>query len=339
MIKQAIYLFIALVLLLLIPFGGGCTHTPSGEIAFVSDREGTHSIYVMNPDGSSQTRIGSWCGIDNTFCWSPDSTKIAFIDGDGWLCLAQADGENPSKLVEIPSYSISWSPDSGKIAAGCLDICTIDVNTGRLENLTNTSGIDEWWPVWSPDSSEIAFVVYNPPYCEITLMDADSSNQTMITSERGICEELSWSPEGGKLSYTWYSEEETGPEGICRDICLVNIEDDSKVNLTNSPEFDDRDLSWSPDGKRIAFSSRRQVVDIQIYVMNADGSQSSKLTSGESSNYFPSWSPDGRKIVFTSSGPHPVKKDICILDASGNNVTNLTNTSDLDDYLPRWSPQ
>jgi len=332
---------ITLVLLLLLVPSNGCTRILSGKIAFVSDREGEPSICVMNSDGSNQTRLGGWCGIDNTFCWSPDGKRIAFINEDGWLCLFDAGGRSSAKLVEIPSYSISWSPDGGKIAAGCLDydIYLVDVDTGKLENLTNTPDIKEYWPKWSPDSDKIAFIVYDPLYCEITLMDADGSNQILITSERGICEELAWSPSGEKLSYTWYSVEELGPEGICRDICLVNIKDGSKVNLTQSPKFDDRDLSWSPDGTKIAFSSRRQVVETQVYVMDADGSQVSKLTADESSNYFPSWSPDGKKIVFTSSGPHPVGKDICIMSTDGSNVINLTNTPDIDDYLPIWSPQ
>jgi len=242
---------------------------------------------------------------------------------------------NLSKLAEIPSYSISWSPDGGRIAAGCFDfdIYAVDVDTDKLKNLTNTPDIKESLPSWSPHSDNIAFIIFAPPNCDIALMDADGGNQTVIASERGICEELTWSPDGEKLSYTWYSEEKLGPEGICRDICLVDTKDGSKLNLTNSPKFDDRDISWSPDGTKIAFSSRRQVVDMQIYVMNADDSQVSKSTTGNGSNYFPSWSPDGKKIVFTSG------KDICIMNTDGSNVVNLTNTPDIDDYLPIWSPQ
>jgi Tol biopolymer transport system component len=335
--KQIICPFITLGLLLLLVPGSGCTHTSTspGKIAFVSDREGEPFIYVMNPDGSNPTKIGGWFGVPNTFCWSPDGERIAFINEDGWLCLVDAGGGSLSKIAEIPSYSISWSPDGGEIAAGCFDydIYTVDIGTGELQNLTNTTDIVESLPAWSPDSGKIAFVVYNPPYCEIALMDADGSNQTTITSERGICEELAWSPGGGRVCYAWYSEDDQGPEGICRDICIVNIKDGSKVNLTDSPKFDDRDIAWSPDGKRIAFSSRRQVIDMQIYVMNTDGSQVSKLTTGDSSNYFPSWSPDGKKIVFTSG------EDICIMDDNGSHVINLTNTPDIDDYLAIWSTQ
>jgi Tol biopolymer transport system component len=145
---------ITIALFLPLMTSSGCTpdlapNSP-GKITFVSDEEGEPFIYVMNPDGSNLTKIGSWFGVPNTFCWSPDSKRIAFIDKDGWLCLAPAYGGSLSKVAEMPSYSISWSPDGGKIAAGCLDIYTIDVDTGKLENLTNTPDIDDYLPIWSP---------------------------------------------------------------------------------------------------------------------------------------------------------------------------------------------
>jgi Tol biopolymer transport system component len=341
MIKRIICFFITLAPFLLVILCGGCADSQPGKIAFVSDREGEPSIYVMNTDGSNQIKIGSWFCLANTIRWSPDGRKIAFIDADGWLCLSDADGGNLSKLAEMPSYSISWSPDGRKIATGCLDydIYSVDAGTGKTQNLTNTPDAIESLPSWSPDSKRIAFAVFAPPSFDISLMDADGGNQTKLTSEQGTCEELAWSPVGGKVSYTWYSEDEQGPEGICRDICLVNTGDSKRINLTDSPEYDDRDASWSPDGSKIAFSSRRQVVDQQIYVMEDDGRQLIKLTSGESSNYFPSWSPDGKKIAYTSSGPYPKGSDIYIIDANGSNIINLTDTPDIDDYLPVWSPE
>ena len=73
--------------------------------------------------------------------------------------------------------------------------------------------------------------------------------------------------------------------------------------------------------------------------MNADSSELSKFMTGNSSNYFPLWPPNSKRIVFMSSGPYPTGKDICIMDADGSNMINLTNTPDIDDSLPVWSPQ
>ena len=345
--KLGPFLLILTVLLVVFPsLVNGCADSVQGKIAFISDRDepwSDYAIHVMNTDGSNPIRIGSWYGygpgID--FRWSPDGKRIAFIDRDGWLCLADADGGNPSKLAELPSFTISWSPDGRKIAAGCLDldIYIVDTDTGETQNLTNSPDDMEGLPSWSPDSQKIAFAVYDPPYFDISLMDADGTNETKLASERGICDDLTWVPGGGKVSYTWYSEDIQMPEGICRDICVVDTSDGSRINLTDSPEYDDRYSSWSPDGTKIAFSSRRQVNDTQIYVMNIDGSRLSQLTADYRDCYHPSWSPDGRKIAYTSSVSQPDREDIYVMDADGSNVINLTDTPGIDDFLPVWSPE
>jgi TolB protein len=59
--------------------------------------------------------------------------------------------------------------------------------------------------------------------------------------------------------------------------------------------------AWSPDGRRIAFASFREGTS-HIYVMDADGKGTRRLTSGTKSDDHPSWSPDGRRILFAREG-------------------------------------
>ena len=63
--------------------------------------------------------------------------------------------------------------------------------------------------------------------------------------------------------------------------------------------------SWSPDGRKIAFHSDRDAVEetpfqVEIYTMDADGDDQTRLTFDDLGDYLPSWSPDGRKITFSS---------------------------------------
>jgi Tol biopolymer transport system component len=92
--------------------------------------------------------------------------------------------------------------------------------------------------------------------------------------------------------------------------------------------------TWSPDGRRIAFTTFRHGRG-EIYVMNVDGSRQRRLTRNPAHDDHPAWSPDGRRIAFTSfrSG----NAEIYAMNVDGSRVTRLTRIR-RHDYLPAWSP-
>lgn len=115
----------------------------------------------------------------------------------------------------------------------------------------------------------------------------------------------------------------------------MNTDGSGKHNITNSPSWDSN-AAWSPDGKKIAYSS-----DDQIVVANADGSDPHVLTH-EGYNRYPVWSPNGRKIAFTQAEAFPGGNagpfDIYVVNANGSGQVNLTRTRTAQEVDPSWSP-
>jgi Tol biopolymer transport system component len=108
--------------------------------------------------------------------------------------------------------------------------------------------------------------------------------------------------------------------------------------------------AWSPDGTRIVYSSSGEAReedqdDLEIYVMNADGSERRRLTSDHVLDATPSWSPDGTRIAFAHMrgvGEGNADGVIVVMDAEGNGRVELTRHPDAPDEVldvhPAWSP-
>src|SRR5215218_938237 len=126
-----------------------------GRIVFVSTRDGNGDnyitgegeIYVMNADGTNQTRLTFNAADDGDPTWSPDGQKIAFAsdrDGDLDIYTMNADGTGTTQLTNAPAadFSPAWSPDGTRIAFvrivnGAGEIGVMNANGTGHVNITN----------------------------------------------------------------------------------------------------------------------------------------------------------------------------------------------------------
>lgn len=273
------------------------------KIAFISPSE----LYVMNADGSHQTRLtkdikGEGRGsVDSPPTWSPDGREIAFdsIYGYGTIYAIGVDGNGLRKITfGEDSRGPIWSPNGQQIAFTYLRkhhtpfrIAVVNADAPPIRWRVLSGSVDEYCergcpnnddnPVWSPDSQQIAFVSTRDGNWEIYVMNADGSNLTPLTHNGG------------------------------------------------------RNPVWSPDGRHIAFVSGRDGND-EIYVMNADGSNQTRLTTNPADDHSPSWSPDGRQIAFISN--RDGHQEIYVMDADGSNQKRLTDSL-TDKWSPVWAPR
>src|SRR6185436_16800620 len=98
--------------------------------------------------------------------------------------------------------------------------------------------------------------------------------------------------------------------------------------------------SFSPDGTKILFGSGEAMNPngIEIFVMNANGSNRVQLTNNSVTDGFPAWSPSGTKIIFASGDVfEEAAVDLFVMNADGSNRTRLTNNSALD-WFADWQP-
>jgi hypothetical protein len=156
--------------------------SPDGtRIVFSSDRdaiaEDNYQLYVMNADGSNLTRLTQEERNDVHPSWSPDGSRIAF---HSWCSLAviNADGSSWTLLLEgrddLCIEHPTWSPDGDRIAFRSVtpaddpdlyqhDIYVmLDEGAGLLKLASLTSESGNWYVVWSPDGSQVAFDI-SPP--------------------------------------------------------------------------------------------------------------------------------------------------------------------------------
>ena len=135
-----------------------------------------------------------------------------------------------------------------------------------------------------------------------------------------------------------FTSDRDGPDPVGdlgnQEIYVMNVDGSGQRRLTYNDAVDQAP-SWSPDGKRIAFTSRREG-GFEIFVMNADGTGQKRLTRLTQRGFGATqaaWSPDGTRIAFRSRSRH----DIYVINADGTGLANLTRHPAADDG-PSWSP-
>ena len=115
------------------------------------------------------------------------------------------------------------------------------------------------------------------------------------------------------------------------EIYVMDTDGGNQRNLSNN-RGDDRQPSWSPDGKQIAFMSDRGGPQ-QICVMNADGANQRSLSNNDFKDSNPSWSQDGKRIAYVSQ--RAGAPEIYVMNADGGNPQNLINNPHRDTG-PAW---
>jgi Tol biopolymer transport system component len=130
----------------------------------------------------------------------------------------------------------------------------------------------------------------------IYTINTDGTGKTKVTNTHVSGYAFDLSPTGKKITYTSYEGFNDGKQGGPQkdsEIYTINVGESAKTNVTNNNRYDS-DSSYSPDGKRIAYT-HWDGHDSEIYTINADGTGEFRVTNNGTNEYTPSYSPDGKK--------------------------------------------
>jgi Tol biopolymer transport system component len=322
-------------------------NTPA-EVVFISrriDNSADWQLYGMNMDGTNQRLLSDRIVQCAPVTASNDGQKITFNTYENnrqqLYVLDKATGTR--KLLATNDEYISnavWSPDNSKL----LFTKAINVNTGAFGIFTVDSdgsnekeikaGISAGQAQWFPDGQSIGFIGVENGVAGVYAMRLDGSEKKRLTPAGQRFGSFRISPTGEQIVLIG------NDQGGSQQLFLMNAKGGATRQVTTSvsprqwpgnPRDGNNSPAWSPDGSKIAYVSWANETP-DIFIMDANGKNDKRLTSGAIRDESPQWSRDGKYIYFNSNRDMSLNHEIYRMTPDGKNQIPLTHWRSDDSY-------
>ena len=321
--------------------------SPDGQlIVYTGNQRGNHDIYWQLVDGQNvQNLTESSEADDYQPAFSPDGNEIAFRSdrGAGGIYLMGSFGENPRPLL-TRGYDPAWSPDGVWVVfsdRGIFD--PTNLRGGGLAKVevadpTNVVELHDhgYLPAVSPNGSRIAYFDSVSGQTDIFTISADGGDPVPVTTDTALDWAPAWAPDGRRLYFS-------SARGGVQNMWWISIDEASGIpqgepQQVSLSETDQGWLSVSSDGLSIAYTARREPMNLQRVAFDPESRQvvgaPESITSGTNSVIRFDIAPNGESLVYGTQ----VQPDIYLISADGRGAVQQLTDDDYRDGKPRFSP-
>ncbi|MGC2614200.1 MAG: PDZ domain-containing protein, partial [Terracidiphilus sp.] len=291
-----------------------------GKVFFLSSRKGKATIYKYDPAAKSVTQALANDGPDIRSLHGEGDTLVYDRLGEIYLYDTKS---GTSKLVpieieadlpevrpridsvgdELENASISPTGVRAVIEAHG-DIFTVAAKHGPTRDITNTPGVMEREPAWSPDGQSIAYfsdesgmyALHVAPQTGDAVAGAAAVKKFALAAEPAYYFGPKWSPDSKKIAFydnrlsTYVLDTTTGK--------LTTVNDKNVYGGFSSNTFE---FAWSPDSKWIAYPRSMANHLHAIFLYSVDSGQSTQVTSAMGDSREPAFDRDGKYLYFLTS--------------------------------------
>ncbi|NWG13507.1 MAG: PD40 domain-containing protein [Acidobacteria bacterium] len=283
-----------------------------GKVWFLSDRNGPVTLFSYYPKTRKVAEAVTNKGLDlKSASAGPDAIVYEqfgsihvydLVSGKTRPVTIAVTGDFPEvrqRLVRVGERltSAHLSPTAARaLFEGRGEILTVPAEKGDARNLTNTAGVMERDPAWSPDGKSIAYFSDESGEYELHIknhLGTGDPVRIVLGDKPGFYFSPTWSPDSRKIAYTdshqtlWY----------------IDLNDRKPVRVDKDPYWGVGLLAaaWSPDSKWLAYARRLGNYMNAVFVYSLAKGQATQVTDGMSDARHPVFDKDGKHLFFTAS--------------------------------------